>query len=99
MDSVPLHRRLPPTCSTTPSSTSSTSRCRTTSTKLYLDAIEAGKDFLAEKPFGIDLAAARRIVAALHARPGVFVRCSSEMPYFPGAQLAFEPSPPGALGG
>src|SRR6187200_521519 len=51
--------------------------------ELYLDAIAAGKDFLGEKPFGIDLDAARRIVAALSEE--VFVRCSSEMPYFPGA--------------
>ena len=66
--------------------------------QLYLDAIAAGKDFLGEKPFGIDLAAARRIVAALRERPDVFVRCSSEMPYFPGAQLAFEQIRSGALG-
>jgi predicted dehydrogenase len=66
--------------------------------ELYLDAIAAGKDFLGEKPFGIDLAAARRIVAALDANPGVFARCSSEMPYFPGAQLAYEQIRSGALG-
>jgi predicted dehydrogenase len=66
--------------------------------ELYLDAIAAGKDFLGEKPFGIDLAAARRIVAALDERPGVFARCSSEMPYFPGAQLAYEQIRSGALG-
>jgi predicted dehydrogenase len=66
--------------------------------ELYLDAIAAGKDFLGEKPFGIDLAAARRIVAALRDRPDVFARCSSEMPYFPGAQLAYEQIRSGALG-
>jgi len=66
--------------------------------QLYLDAIAAGKDFLGEKPFGIDLAAARRIVAALHEHPDVFARCSSEMPYFPGAQLAYEEIRSGALG-
>jgi predicted dehydrogenase len=66
--------------------------------ELYLEAIAAGKDFLGEKPFGIDLAAARRIVAALDAQPGVFARCSSEMPYFPGAQLAYETIRSGALG-
>jgi predicted dehydrogenase len=65
---------------------------------LYLDAIRAGKDFLAEKPFGIDLAAAERIVEALQAKPDVFVRCSSEMPFFPGAQLALETIRTGALG-
>ena len=66
--------------------------------QLYLEAIAAGKDFLGEKPFGIDLGAARRIVAALEERPDVFARCSSEMPYFPGAQLAYETIRAGALG-
>lgn len=66
--------------------------------ELYLDVIAAGKDFMGEKPFGIDLAAARRIVAALRARPDLFARCSSEMPYFPGAQLAYETIRSGALG-
>jgi predicted dehydrogenase len=66
--------------------------------QLYLDTIAAGKDFLAEKPFGIDLGAAQRIVAALDERPGVFVRCSSEMPFFPGAQLAHDTIASGALG-
>jgi predicted dehydrogenase len=35
---------------------------------------------LAEKPFGIDLAAGQRIVAAIKSA-GVFVRCSREMPF------------------
>jgi predicted dehydrogenase len=65
--------------------------------ELYLEAIAAGKDFLGEKPFGIDLGAAWRIVAALDASE-VFARCSSEMPYFPGAQLAYETIRSGALG-
>jgi predicted dehydrogenase len=65
---------------------------------IYIDAIAAGKDFLAEKPFGIDLGAAKRILAALEAAPGVFVRCSSELPFFPGAQLALETIRSGALG-
>jgi predicted dehydrogenase len=66
--------------------------------ELYLDAIAAGKDFMGEKPFGIDLAAARNIAAALEQAPGVFARCSSEMPYFPGAQLAYDHIRSGALG-
>ena len=65
--------------------------------ELYLETIAAGKDFLGEKPFGIDLAAGRRIVEAL-GRSSVFARCSSEMPYFPGAQLAYETIRSGALG-
>jgi predicted dehydrogenase len=66
--------------------------------QVYADAVAAGKDFLGEKPFGIDLAAAERLVAAIKARPGLFVRCSSEMPFFPGAQLAFQLIRSGALG-
>jgi predicted dehydrogenase len=65
--------------------------------RLYLDAVAAGKDFLGEKPFGIDLAASERIVAAIEAQ-GVFARCSSEMPFFPGAQFAYEAIASGALG-
>jgi predicted dehydrogenase len=65
--------------------------------ELYLATVEAGKDFLGEKPFGIDLAAGRRIVEAIE-RSDVFVRCSSEVPYFPGAQLAYDTIRSGALG-
>jgi predicted dehydrogenase len=65
--------------------------------RLYLDATAAGKDFLGEKPFGIDLAAAERIVTAIDAAC-VFARCSSEMPFFPGAQTAYEAIAAGALG-
>lgn len=66
--------------------------------ELYLDAIEAGKDLLAEKPFGIDAASASRVVTAAAARPELFVRCSSEIPFFPGAQAAFSLARSGRLG-
>lgn len=66
--------------------------------QMYVDTVHAGKDLLAEKPFGIDLAAAERIVAAIDAHPGVFVRCSSEMPFFPGAQAAIRRIAEGTLG-
>lgn len=66
--------------------------------QLYVDAIRAGKDLLGEKPFGIDLAAAGRIAAVAAAHPGVFVRCSSEMPFFPGAQAAVSRITAGDLG-
>lgn len=56
---------------------------------LYCDVLSAGKDLFAEKPFGIDLPAARRILEAVRAS-GRFVRCSSEMPFFPGGQRAFK---------
>lgn len=65
--------------------------------QLYLDAVEAGKDFLGEKPFGIDPQAAGAVVQRL-ARSDVFVRCSSEMPFFPGAQRAVRTIRSGALG-
>jgi predicted dehydrogenase len=66
--------------------------------ELYLAAIEAGKDLLGEKPFGIDRAACQRIVDAVGTRPERFARCSSEMPYFPGAQLAYRTIRSGAIG-
>ena len=55
---------------------------------IYLDVLAAGKDLLAEKPFGIDLAAARAIAEAAE-RSGRFVRCSSEFPFLPGPQRAY----------
>jgi len=54
--------------------------------RLYVDIINAGKHLFAEKPFGIDLPACERIVNTIAENPGVVVRCSSEFPYFPGAQ-------------
>jgi predicted dehydrogenase len=57
--------------------------------QLYCDVLAAGKDLLAEKPFGIDLPAARRIRDAAQAS-GRFVRCSSEFPFAPGAQRAID---------
>jgi len=65
--------------------------------ELYVAVAAAGRDFLGEKPFGIDLPAARRIVAAVEASTA-FVRVSSEMPFFPGAQRAVAYAASGALG-
>ena len=64
---------------------------------LYVAVADAGRDFLGEKPFGIDLAAAQHIVAAVDASTA-FVRVSSEMPFFPGAQRAYAYAASGALG-
>jgi predicted dehydrogenase len=64
---------------------------------LYLDVLNAGKDLFAEKPFGIDLASAKRIAEAAE-KSGRFVRCSSEMPFFPGAQRAFALARSGGVG-
>jgi predicted dehydrogenase len=55
---------------------------------IYLDVLRAGKDLLAEKPFGINLAAAQRIRDTAQ-ELGRFVRCSSEFPFLPGVQKAF----------
>ncbi len=54
--------------------------------QVYIECIEAGKHLFGEKPFGIDLEANAHILAAIRSRPDVLVRCSSELPFFPGAQ-------------
>jgi len=66
--------------------------------QLYADVINAGKSLLAEKPFGIDRRASESILAAIAEHPESFVRCSSEMPFFPGAQWAINYVKSGALG-
>ncbi|MER3409054.1 MAG: gfo/Idh/MocA family oxidoreductase [Thermoleophilia bacterium] len=54
--------------------------------EIYVATLEAGKHLLGEKPFGIDLAANRAINEAITARPELLVRCSSELPFYPGGQ-------------
>ncbi len=54
--------------------------------EIYTAAIAAGKHLMGEKPFGIDKAANDAILAACRQQPGVFVRCSSESPFFPAMQ-------------
>ena len=66
--------------------------------QMYIDVINSGKSLLAEKPFGIDSNAADAILAAIAAHPESFVRCSSEMPFYPGAQWAINYVKSGALG-
>lgn len=63
----------------------------------YQKVIESGKDLLAEKPFGIDLSVAKTIKEEGE-RAGCFVRCSSEMPFFPGPQRLFKEVQSGSLG-
>ena len=65
--------------------------------EIYLATVAAGKDFLGEKPFGIDKSASAKIVAAIKSSK-VFVRVSSEMPFYPGAQAAINYAKSGALG-
>ena len=65
--------------------------------EVYLNTLRAGKDLLAEKPFGINLEAAELISkeAVLLNR---FVRCSSEFPFFPGVQRLMKEVKSGNLG-
>lgn len=65
--------------------------------KIYTDVLRAGKDLLAEKPFGMDLTAARNI-SKIIGETGRFVRCSSELPFYPGGQRAFEIARSGSIG-
>lgn len=54
--------------------------------EFYTTIISAGKHLLAEKPFGMDLAQNTAILDCLKKHPGVFVRCSSQFPFFPAVQ-------------
>jgi predicted dehydrogenase len=65
---------------------------------IYPDILAAGKHLLGEKPFGIDAAANATIQAAIDAHPDLLVRCSSEMPFFPGAQKLIDFVTSGDLG-
>ncbi|MEM1428067.1 MAG: Gfo/Idh/MocA family oxidoreductase [Pseudomonadota bacterium] len=66
--------------------------------RIYPEILAAGKHLFGEKPFGIDAAANARIQAAIDAHPDLLVRCSSEMPYFPGAQKVINLARGGDLG-
>lgn len=65
---------------------------------LYCRIIAAGKHLLGEKPFGIDLQACQRIVQAVDAHPNVLVRCSSELPFYPGGYAVMKLARQGAFG-
>lgn len=67
-------------------------------TELCVAALEAGKHLMGEKPFGIDLDANETIMRAVATHPGLLVRCSSEMPYFPGGQEVWRWIVAGAFG-
>jgi predicted dehydrogenase len=53
--------------------------------RFYIDIVDAGKHLFGEKPFGINREANRNILDAVERHPELLVRCSSEMPFFPGA--------------
>ncbi len=54
--------------------------------EIYCAIIKSGKHLLGEKPFGIDKSANDKILDCIKKNPEVFVRCSSEFPFFPAAQ-------------
>lgn len=54
--------------------------------KIYCDVLAAGKHLFGEKPFGIDQQQNQAIFQAIKKHPELLVRCSSEMPFYPGAQ-------------
>jgi len=54
--------------------------------QIYCDIIKAGKHLMGEKPFGIDKPANDAILACIKQHPNVFVRCSSEFPFYPAVQ-------------
>jgi len=54
--------------------------------QIYIDIIESGKHLLGEKPFGMNKAQNEQIVKAIKENPDVFVRCSSQISFFPACQ-------------
>jgi predicted dehydrogenase len=54
--------------------------------EIYVDVLEAGKHLLGEKPFGIDAEANAAITRTIERHPDLLVRCSSELPFYPGGQ-------------
>ena len=66
--------------------------------EIYCAAISAGKHLMGEKPFGIDRPANDAILACIAEHPGVFVRCSSEFPFFPAVQRIGRMIEAGAFG-
>lgn len=66
--------------------------------QIYPAILAAGKHLFGEKPFGMDAAQNAEIMAAIAAHPGLIVRCSSEMPFYPGAQKVIEFVRSGATG-
>ena len=65
---------------------------------IYTDILASGKHLLGEKPFGMDRAQNKAIQQAIDAHPELLVRCSSEMPFFPGAQKLLNLARSGEMG-
>lgn len=66
--------------------------------EFYTDILRAGKHLLGEKPFGMDQLQNSEIMKVLNEKPELVVRCSSEMPFFPGAQKVIELARSGEMG-
>jgi len=66
--------------------------------EMYTAIIKAGKHLMGEKPFGLDRKANQTIMECLQAHPQVFVRCSSEFPFYPGVQRLADLIDAGAFG-
>ena len=66
--------------------------------EIYCAIIEAGKHLMGEKPFGIDKPANDAILACIAKHPDVFVRCCSQMPFYPAVQKIGELIESGAVG-
>jgi predicted dehydrogenase len=66
--------------------------------EIYAAILASGKHLLGEKPFGMDRAQNAAIMAALGEGDGRLVRCSSEMPFYPGAQRVVDFVRSGAAG-
>jgi len=54
--------------------------------EVYSAVIQVGKHLMGEKPFGIDKPANDAIMAVIKQHPNVFVRCCSQMPFYPAVQ-------------
>jgi len=54
--------------------------------EICVAALAAGKHLFGEKPFGIDLSANEAISGEIARHPDLLVRCSSELPFYPGGQ-------------
>ncbi len=54
--------------------------------RFYCAALDAGKHLMGEKPFGIDKKANDAVIACVQTHPDLFVRCSSQLMFFPAVQ-------------
>ena len=66
--------------------------------EFYVEALEAGKHLMGEKPFGIDRRANEAILTAIQRHPECFVRCASQFIFFPAVQRIGRMIESGALG-